>query len=202
MKKIPTVFMRDPEDMSRVTRVVNPACQWVLDGEGVPTRKYDGTCVMFDGANWFARREVKPGRQAPDGWIGVDHDDVTGKSVGWEPVAQSSFAKYVAEALAADQRVMDVYPHREPVAGATYELVGPKVNGNPERLTEHVLIRHGYWAAVDLREMESLPRDHDGLRTWLAAHPGWEGIVWHHADGRMAKLKRRDFPEELRRDGH
>ncbi len=23
---------------------------------------------------------------------------------------------------------------------------------------------------------------------------GWEGIVWHHPDGRMAKLKARDLP--------
>jgi hypothetical protein len=23
---------------------------------------------------------------------------------------------------------------------------------------------------------------------------GWEGVVWHHPDGRMAKLKARDLP--------
>ncbi|MFF0155255.1 hypothetical protein [Micromonospora sp. NPDC005203] len=28
---------------------------------------------------------------------------------------------------------------------------------------------------------------------WLPAHPRYEGIVWHHPDGRRAKLKRRDF---------
>ena len=27
---------------------------------------------------------------------------------------------------------------------------------------------------------------------------GWEGTVWHHPDGRMAKLKVRDYPP---RDG-
>lgn len=26
-----------------------------------------------------------------------------------------------------------------------------------------------------------------------AGERGWEGIVWHHPDGRMAKLKARDF---------
>ena len=34
----------------------------MIKGEGQPTRKYDGTCVMFDGAEWSARREVKTGK--------------------------------------------------------------------------------------------------------------------------------------------
>lgn len=35
MRKIPTIFLRDPEDMKYVTREPNPACQWVFNGEGV-----------------------------------------------------------------------------------------------------------------------------------------------------------------------
>jgi hypothetical protein len=31
------------------------------------------------------------------------------------------------------------------------------------------------------------------LAKYLAEFEG-EGIVWHHPDGRMAKLKRKDFP--------
>ena len=34
MKKIPTLFKRDPVNRSLVTREVNPDCQWVIDGEG------------------------------------------------------------------------------------------------------------------------------------------------------------------------
>ena len=47
MHKIPTLFRRDPDDRKRVLPEANPACQWVLDGEGTPTRKYDGTCVLL-----------------------------------------------------------------------------------------------------------------------------------------------------------
>ncbi len=43
MKKIPTLFIRDPENPRYVTEEVHPDCQWVTRGEGVPTRKYDGT---------------------------------------------------------------------------------------------------------------------------------------------------------------
>jgi hypothetical protein len=185
MKKIPTVFKRDPDDLKRVTREVHPDCRWVLDGQGEATRKYDGTCTMFDGERWWARREVKPGKTAPDGFLPVDTDEVTGKTQGWEPVERSAFAKFHAEALATLTG--------DPVAGDTYELVGPKVNGNPEKRDSHQLVRHGYQTDDDRAELENLPLAHDPLRDWLLAHD-WEGIVWHHPDGRMAKLKRRDFP--------
>ena len=66
MNKIPTVFQRNENDRRYVTREVNPECQWVLDGEGVPTRKFDGTCVrLADDGSWWARREVKPGKEPP-----------------------------------------------------------------------------------------------------------------------------------------
>lgn len=191
MRKIPTLFLRNPDDMRHVTRDVHPDCQWVTDGEGVATRKYDGTCVMFDGADWWARREVKPGKTPPPHFRTIEHDETTGKTVGWEPIEQSSFAKYHTEALAY---LVDTYPIRAPVADGTYELVGPRVNGNPERLEEHLLVRHGYLAAVDHHELKTFQRDFDRARDWLLAHDQWEGVVWHHPDGRMAKLKRKDFP--------
>jgi hypothetical protein len=177
VKKIPTLFVRDPEDRGRVLPEVTPGCEWVLAGEGRATRKYDGTCVMFDGTSWWSRREVKPGKTPPPGWVEVDHDDTTGKRVGWEPAEQSSFAKFLQEAVDRDEH--------EPEPG-TYELVGPKVNGNPEGFESHAAVRHGQ------NELRHLPLDFDGLAEWLRGFP-YEGIVWHHPDGRMAKLKRRDF---------
>ena len=74
MRKIPTLFVRDEQDRRHVTSEVTPGCEWVLAGEGVATRKYDGTCCMFDGEQWWARREVKPGKTDPPGFwlISVD----------------------------------------------------------------------------------------------------------------------------------
>jgi hypothetical protein len=184
VKKIPTLFKRDPEDMRYVTREVHPDCQWVLDGEGVPTWKYDGTCVMFDGERWWARREVKPGKQPPANYQPIETDENTGKTVGWEPIEQSAFAKYHAEALTDTDSMIS---HLGWVVG-TYELVGPKVNGNPEHLDVHCL-----WMHTAATVLDEAPRDFDGLAKYLADFDG-EGIVWHHLDGRMAKLKRKDFP--------
>lgn len=179
MEKIPTLFVRDPQDMKRVLPVVNPECQWVLNGEGIATRKYDGTCVMLDDdGDWWARREVKPGKQPPANYVPISTDENTGKTVGWEPIEQSAFAKFHAEAL--------TNPYERRHVG-TYELIGPKVNGNPELTENHELVWHEDAETLDA------PRDFDGLREWLLAHPEYEGIVWHHPDGRMCKLKRRDF---------
>ena len=42
-------------------------------------------------------------------------------------------------------------------------------------------------------------RDYSSLAAFLPAHD-YDGIRWHHPDGRMAKLKRRDLPNPLARD--
>jgi hypothetical protein len=178
MRKIPTLFVRDSADRRYVLPDVTPGCDWVIAGEGTPTRKYDGTCVLLDeeGA-WWARREIKPGKQSPPGWYEVDSDDVTGKRVGWEPIGSSPFVKFFDEAV----KRLD---GRRP---GTYELIGPKVNGNPEQVAGHQLIAHSDALTVDA------PRTYGALAAWLAATE-YEGVVWHHPDGRMAKLKKRDFP--------
>jgi hypothetical protein len=179
MKKIPTLFLRDPADRKRLLPEVHPDCGWVVDGEGVATRKYDGTCVFLDDEGvWWARREVRPSRTRPPGYRPVMTDEATGKTVGWEPIANSAYARYHAEALAAGRRAF---------APGTYELIGVKINGNPEGVRGHALVAHADADRFDV------PRDFAGLRAWLLAHPRYEGIVWHHPDGRRAKLKHRDF---------
>lgn len=205
MRKIPTLLERDPHNRSKVIfGAVTPGCEWVLAGEGLPTRKFDGTCCAYaapsnlslegqtayvTGADelagdpsWWARREVKAGRPVPDRFIPVEHDEVTGKTFGWEPVELSSYAKYHRQALAAD-------PDKIYTPG-TYELVGPKVQGNPDGFDRHTLVRHGQQVVADLVGVGD-------LGTIVSAviemrHAGLEGVVWHHEDGRMAKLKVRD----------
>lgn len=174
MKKIPTLFVRNPDDRRYVLNEVNPGCEWVIAGEGVATRKYDGTCVKLDDTGtWWARREVKPGKKTPAGFVPEQHDDVTGKTVGWEPIEQSPFVKFFID----DD---DLDP-------GTYEFIGPKINGNPEGAEAHMLIRHAEADVLDA------PRTYNLLRDWLRDAP-YEGVVWHHPDGRMVKLKKRDFP--------
>lgn len=183
MKKIPTLYQRDPKDRRRVTDQVTPGCEWVLAGEGVPTRKYDGTCVMLDDdGHWWARREVKPGKTPPRGYQAVEHDETTGKTVGWEPAHQSSFATFLREAVGEATTSAGLAP-------GTYELVGPKINGNPEHLPRHMVVSH-----ANATRFEGANAANPIHMIGLCMEWGWEGIVWHHPDGRMAKLKVRDYP--------
>ncbi len=181
MKKIPTLFIRDPAtNLRHVSREVHPDCQWVIDGEGGPTRKLDGTCVLIRGLSVFKRREVKAGKAPPDGFELIETDPKTGNRVGWVAVGDGPEDKWHREAL---QNLDALLP------GGTYELCGPKVQGNPEGYPEHTLRRHG---SIGL---DDVPRSFRALSRWLHDRP-YEGVVWHHQDGRMAKIKKKDFPEQ------
>lgn len=182
VRKIPTVFVRDPDDRKRLTREIEAGCEWVIDGEGIATRKYDGTCMMLDDAgSWWARREVKRGRTAPLGFRALGTDPRTGKTVGWEPADQSPFHRYLLDAI----DVSGTY------GAGTYELCGPRVNKDPESFGHHVLVSH--WAAERVRGLDG-PRTYDLVESVLGAPDfRWEGVVFHHPDGRMAKVKRKDF---------
>lgn len=179
MEKIPTIFERDWEgDRSRVLPIPVAGIEWVFKGEGNALRKYDGTCVMFDGDEWWARREVKDGKQPPAGFRPVEHDHKTLAAIGWQPIGDSPFAKFHAEALKEHAARFDA---------GTYELVGPKINKNPEGTVAHTLVRHDFCEGVG-----NLDRSYEGIKAFLA-EAGWEGIVFHHPSGRMAKIKGRDF---------
>lgn len=196
MKKMPTLYERDTEDRRYVTRTINDQARWVFHGGVELTRKWDGTCVMFDGTEWWTRREIKGARQAPPGFVSLGEDPFTKKVMGWEPAKQSGYYRYLNEAA---WKLDGEEKHFEPT---TYELMGPKVNGNPDGFEEHVLIRHG-WAPFgerielkvlreELERLSDIAHWYDRLRAFVQERK-WEGIVFHGPDGRMAKVKKKDF---------
>lgn len=177
MKKIPTMFERDwGGDRSRVVDQVHPGCEWVLAGEGIATRKLDGTCCMVRDGKLFKRRELRASDKPPPLFEQADYDPETEKTVGWVPCDIGPEDKWHLSAFEAEPSLPD----------GTYELVGPKIQGNPEGWSSHQLIAHGSIRGEDV------PRTFEGLRDWLADRD-IEGIVFHHPDGRMAKIKLRDF---------
>lgn len=181
MKKIPTIFERDWNgDRSRVVDKINPDAQWVFDGEGVATRKLDGTSCLIRDGKLFKRREMSfaemTNKNVPDFEI-ADHDTTTGKVVGWVPVGDGPEDRWHREAFQDWQ------------SNGTYELIGPKVQGNPEGMKEHRLISHD---AVDLIIDNPPERTFEDIDTFLGM-TDIEGVVYHHPDGRMAKIKGKDF---------
>lgn len=182
MRKIPTLFMRNRDTDNRVRDEVDPECQWVIDGEGYATQKHDGTCCMVRDEKLYKRYELRPGKEPPEDFEPAgDVDENTGKQQGWVPVGKGPEDKWHREAM--ETLVYRSGPENN--KDGTYELCGPRVQGNPEGFERHVLVQHG---SISMKA----PRSFDELRDWLAERD-IEGIVWHHPDGRMCKIKKRDF---------
>jgi hypothetical protein len=186
--KIPMLFVRDWNgNRALVTQEVTEGCEWVLAGEGRPTRKRDGTaCLWLDGKLW-KRYDAKAGRNAPAEFMPAqpDPDPETGHWPGWIPVGEGPEDRWHRDALSWGWWGQE---------GHTYELVGPKVGSNHDGYSEHVLFEHGYddSGRPDNIALAREARTFTDVREALARLQ-YEGIVWWHPDGRMAKIKRRDL---------
>jgi hypothetical protein len=197
MRKIPCLFKRDFGKSTKVYNEVTPGCEWVLAGEGVATRKFDGTCCLVRDGKLYKRYDAKRGKTPPEGFEPAqDPDPITGHWPGWllvdsdKPEDRWHMQAWVLGGWNAEEE----YPGEKESCNGTYELIGPKVQGDPEREYRianrcepcmHTLVRHGDY-------MVEAPRDFDGLRAWLEAHR-YEGIVFWHPDGRMCKIRRGDY---------
>lgn len=182
MKKTISLFQRNYETDRLVRDEVVPGAEWVLAGEGIATRKIDGTSCMVRDGKLFKRYELRAGKTAPEGFEpATDTDSNTGKQQGWVPVGDGPDDKWHREAW------------RDNTAGlfsGTYELVGPKIQGNPDGYEYHQLVNHGD-PALNLRN-GGPERNFAAIRAYLEEH-NIEGIVWHHPDGLWVKIKAKDF---------
>jgi hypothetical protein len=182
MEKIPTLFERDGR--FRVVNRPRSECAWVFDGEGTGTEKLDGTNVRLtvrSGQLVRVEKRRNPSKAQKEQGI-VD---------GW----------YVDAGGAADDRwILEAAQGTDvsawPDGEHACEALGPRIQGNSLGLAEHLCVPFNLEAPV----YADVPRTYDGLRAYLStldSHyaPGHlaEGIVFHHADGRRAKIKRKDF---------
>lgn len=190
MKKMPCVFKRD-YTVNGACDVcfedVTPGCEWVLAGEGVAYRKYDGTACMIsdaDGSLW-ARYDCKRGKVAPEGAIPCQEPDaITGHWPHWVKAVRPE-----------DVWIREAYMTAAHSRPGTYEACGPKIGANHEGLFEHMLLPHkGMPIELGIVTRAS-------IFEYLSENE-IEGLVFHHPDGRMAKIRRSDFglqwpPERL-----
>lgn len=175
MKKILSLYQRNYDGDRLVRDELVPGAEWVPAGEGIATRKFDGTCCLVRDGRLFKRYDAKAGKTPPAGFEPAQEPDpVTGHHPGWLPVGDGPDDHWHRAAM------------KPGIPDGTYELVGPKIQGNPEGFATHELVPHGKEVLADA------PRTFAALKEYLLARK-IEGIVWHHPDGRRVKIKRRDF---------
>lgn len=181
MKKIPTLFERIFENHKKVGILPNvtPGMEWVLEGKGVATVKYDGSCCAIINGKFYKRYDAKHGKKAPEGAIPCcEPDPITGHHPHWIEVNRNDPADrwfYVA---------YDTTPKSD-IADGTYEAIGIHFNGNKYNLDKDILIRHG----ENIIEVE---RTFDGIKKYLEQH-NIEGIVFWNDGEPKCKIKRSDF---------
>lgn len=184
MKKIPTLFNREFENhkVVRTTEEVTEGMEWVLEGEGIATEKYDGSCCAIINGELYKRYDAKKGKKPPEGAIPCcEPDPVTGHHPHW--VKCDRFEN-------ADKWFWKAYDEYEKFIGGspcdgTYEAIGEHFQGNPYCSKGEILIPHGKAILI-------VPRTYDGIRNYLKTH-GIEGIVFWKDDEPQCKIKRSDF---------
>jgi hypothetical protein len=190
MKKMPCLLARifhGPNSFT-LTDQVTPGCEWVLDGIGIASRKWDGTaCAIIDGMlykRFDAKRKPDgtykdiPVRAIPCG----DADPITGHHPHW--VALSYSANQDKHHVSAWINFLKENKYKTPTDG-TYELIGPPIGNNPEGVDRMMFKRHGDMVL-------EVPRTINGITEYLATHL-LEGIVFTNFDGRCCKIRRKDF---------
>ena len=181
MKKIPTLFKREFKDgkVVGITDEIYPGMEWVLNGEGRATQKFDGSCCAIIKGEFYKRFDAKPGREIPDGAVPCcDPDPVTGHHPHWVPVKKND---------PADKWFMLAYKNSGStrLADGTYEAVGPHFNGNNDHFNADTLIRHGLVTV-------EYPRSFEAAKQILSKRR-MEGIVFWKDGQPQCKIKRSDF---------
>jgi hypothetical protein len=181
MKKISTLFAKDPNNLARVVNKINAENAWVVNGEAIATRKFDGTSSAIINGELYKRFDAKKGRTIPANAIPCQEADlITGHHPHWLKCDRSK---------SEDKHFFEAFDRLEDKTDGTYELCGPKVQGNPENFEKHTLVKHGS-EIIDLENVAF-----EDLKVFLMNdETDMEGIVFYHkSDDRMCKLRKSDF---------
>ena len=182
MKKIPTLFERvfENHNVKKVLPTVTQGMEWVLNGEGIATVKYDGAaCAVIDG-ELYKRYDAKKGKTPPEGAIPCcPPDPVTGHWPHWVKCDKE---------CSSDKWFFTAFEASDDRSDGTSEAVGKHFNGNPYDYENDVLLKHG----TDIIPEGTFTRSFDGIKEYLE-NTYIEGIVFWKDGAPQCKIKRTDF---------
>lgn len=181
-----------------VTDEIKPDYEWVFsDPQVKAVEKLDGinASIVVDSSQNISHISTRLG---PEKVNKVSLSDPT------HPYILSAFL---------NSQSYDLLDQVEPNKQNFGEIIGPKVQGNPYNLDEHLFIPFEYlYTNLYYSEWESSPKNFEFIRDWfkdlhslLYSQPNGlsprslsekipaEGVVFTHPDGRKAKLRREMF---------
>lgn len=193
MKKIPTLFERVYKNHKVVDCLPNvtEGMEWVLDGKGIATVKWDGSCCAIINGELYKRYDAKNGKPVPDGAIKCQEeaDPITGHLPCWAKCDRNNpadkwFWNAYDVASCAGKANEGIRVHK--LEDGTYEAIGIHFQGNPYKLGDDQLIRHG-------KAIIEVERTFKEIKEYLAKHDDIEGIVFWLDGEPRCKIKRSDF---------
>lgn len=179
MKKIPTLFEREYANhkVVGIKPNVTKGMGWVLEGKGIATLKFDGSCCAIINGEFYKRYDAKKGKKPPEGAIPCCEPDlITGHHPHWVKVDKNN---------PADKWFVIAYQNTDNCTDGTYEAIGIHFQGNPYGLDCDVLVKHG-------QEVIKIERSFEGIKEWLKTH-NEEGLVFWRDGEPKCKIKRSDF---------
>lgn len=186
MKKIPTLFKREFEGhtVKRTLPEVTDGMEWVLEGKGTATVKWDGSCYAIINGEFYKRYDCKKGKVPPEGFIPCcKPDSITGHWPGWVKVDEKNPSdKWFVEAY----YVTSMWTNQGlKLPGGTYEAIGKHFCGNPYNMDYDTLVKHS-------DEIVEVERTFEGIKKYLSEHR-IEGLVFWKDGSPQCKIKRSDF---------
>lgn len=186
MKKIPTLFERVYENHKIVGILPNvtDGMEWVLNGEGVATIKFDGSCCAIINGELYKRYDAKKGKKPPIGAIPCcEADKITGHHPHWVKVDENNPAdKWFVDAYCTTSMWTNQGLKLE---DGTYEAVGLHFQGNPYKENIDSLVKHG-------TQVVEVERTFEGIKKYLEDNY-IEGLVFWKDGEPQCKIKRSDF---------
>lgn len=201
MQKIKTLFKTSyPSGLA--TNEPQDGSEWVFRGEGTATLKRDGSSCLIKNGILYKRVNRKLSKKSAaivkrskdPSTLNItesDFKDVRENSIScnetFDPITfHWPYWVQVSEKNHDDLIHIAAFALLDEIVDGSYEICGPKFQGNPYNLDNNILIKHG----SEILDIED--RSFEGLKRFLKDFNG-EGIVFHHENGSMFKIRKKDM---------
>lgn len=198
MKKIPTLFRKDPNDLGRVIKsdplfpIEELQFRIKLDGtscyliSNIPYVRYDAKLIKRKRGKVvqiLSKEEVMltlPPKAIPC----QEPDENSGHWPHWIPLLFKPEYQYHIEG----------YENSNPTHLGSYECIGPSINNNPHKEDKHMWVYH---QSDSLLVQPNLSKDYcyEQLKEFLKDFP-WEGLVAYRDNIPVSKIRRSDYGYE------